>query len=109
MTLRFKGWEVSLRTYVDGVPAEAVPMRLDNIEITLPEPTPPARTRLTLDDWIAAKAPLDHAPPCPEAAYVFVDGAWVQDWPIPGSEPIRRTLSPMCALWCYSVSQQIGG
>lgn len=103
--IRLKGRELSLQVFIDGRPVgEAVPMHAENIEIILPEPPAPTRDRLTLDDWIAAKAPLDHAP-CAEAPYLFVDGRWVQDWPMPGDmAPIRRDLDATTALWCCSVA-----
>lgn len=110
MTLRLKGREVSLRIFVDGEEVETAPALLENVEITLntPSATQPARTSLTFEDFVAAKAPLDHAP-CPGVPYVFVDSKWVQDWPMPpGMAPMRRELDAMAALWCYSVSQKLG-
>lgn len=121
MVQRIKGQDIYIRAFIDGRPIEEVEAERERaaaaepISFTItasegeigPPSVPPARTRVTLDDWIAAKAPLDHAP-VPEAPYKFTGGVWVQDWPIPGREPMRRTLSFWPAFWCYSIAQKLG-
>lgn len=97
-----------MRVLIDEVEVEHHGYRLHDVEIEFKLPPTPARTTITLDDWIAAKAPLDLAP-CSEAPYTLVDGCrWVQDWPMPAGMPaMRRDLCASTMMWCYSIARKL--
>lgn len=61
---------------------------------------------LTMADWIAAKAPLDHAPAC--RPYIKRGGKWVQDYSdLPAVAVILGYAVPvgfMVSAWCEAVA-----
>jgi hypothetical protein len=58
---------------------------------------------LTFDDFVAAKAPLDHAPDSTHP-FIWLDGAWRQRFLIGQHSEVVVDASPMEASWCEHVA-----